>query len=801
MAGRRNTIYASHSTMRSSQASSRFVSKRSVAFDSKVEKPSLTKKPSVQVFDNNNIDVTPRSLLGSDANSLSKSSSKSVINFNDSASVAAPSDLLNQSMFGGSTFQTSYAAGFSKSIMSSMISSKASLDSVTDEISEPIQPQTFALQEDIDQEHSDTREILSDGDLEKVINITLVETETICLLDIPDVSVSINSENINTIHQRNKDYEQLCANRHGNDRYLERGMQTFDNASKTKDMQTTPVETIDQACMATNWDLYDTYNKSEEIAECEDGDEDIMLYATDTTKKVGSSKSTSTNVTTSILSQTATGNLSSSVMSESSIFSTSSVAVEESEEGSVTAAVDVTAVQMEKLMKLDSFNDNLFIMERTVVQNQYHSRQAAYRGLSDLKLFYAVDNLLTVEEETQPIGPNISRLWSYECSYTRGMSATCMVWNKDNHDLLAIGYSKNGFAENGKGLVCVWSINNPEYPERMYVPSCAVTAVDFSISRPYLLSVGLFNGTIAIYNIHNSIDKPVLDSIDSIGKHSAPIWQLKWVEREKGTVEDRGEVLVSASGDGRVTQWSISKGFEFADLMKLKRTALQSTAKKTGGKKNDAFISRFTSGMCFDFHPNDGNIYLAGTEDGHIHRCSCSYNEQFLETYTGHKESVYRTVWSPFNTNIFLTCSADWSIRLWHVDKIHPILTFQSATQAVIDIDWCPMSPVIFAAINEQQVEIWDLTSSILDPLIVHLPVTHVKLTSVKFALNSKSLIVGDSDGHATIYQLKEMDLDENETNTESLLRVIESNLPEMSTKVPYDDDNNGTSKSVFVDR
>lgn len=28
--------------------------------------------------------------------------------------------------------------------------------------------------------------------------------------------------------------------------------------------------------------------------------------------------------------------------------------------------------------------------------------------------------------------------------------------------------------------------------------------------------------------------------------------------------------------------------------------------------------------------------YLAGTEDGHIHRCSCSYNEQFLESYSGH---------------------------------------------------------------------------------------------------------------------------------------------------------------------
>jgi len=36
--------------------------------------------------------------------------------------------------------------------------------------------------------------------------------------------------------------------------------------------------------------------------------------------------------------------------------------------------------------------ENLFIMERLVVQNQYHFRQAAYRGLEDIicKLFYTI---------------------------------------------------------------------------------------------------------------------------------------------------------------------------------------------------------------------------------------------------------------------------------------------------------------------------------------------------------------------------------------------------------------------------
>ena len=99
---------------------------------------------------------------------------------------------------------------------------------------------------------------------------------------------------------------------------------------------------------------------------------------------------------------------------------------------------------------------------------------------------------------------NLDRLWSYECDSTRGLSVTCMVWNRSNPDLLAVGYSKNGCMENGPGLLCVWSVNNPEHPERMYTPTCAVTAVDFSNSRPYLLAAG---GTWSFFvgNLHDRL--------------------------------------------------------------------------------------------------------------------------------------------------------------------------------------------------------------------------------------------------------------------------------------------------------
>ena len=42
------------------------------------------------------------------------------------------------------------------------------------------------------------------------------------------------------------------------------------------------------------------------------------------------------------------------------------------------------------------------------------------------------------------------------------------------------------------------------------------------------------------------------------------------------------------------------------------------------------------AGLAFDFRCGDSATYVAGTEDGTIHKCSCSYNEQYLETFYGH---------------------------------------------------------------------------------------------------------------------------------------------------------------------
>lgn len=64
------------------------------------------------------------------------------------------------------------------------------------------------------------------------------------------------------------------------------------------------------------------------------------------------------------------------------------------------------------------------------------------------------------------------------------------------------------------GMACCWSIKNPEYPERVFKTSSGITALDFSLQNPNLLAVGMYNGTIAVYNVRFSSQLAVCQTLN-----------------------------------------------------------------------------------------------------------------------------------------------------------------------------------------------------------------------------------------------------------------------------------------------
>ncbi|EOD25634.1 hypothetical protein EMIHUDRAFT_115368 [Emiliania huxleyi CCMP1516] len=219
------------------------------------------------------------------------------------------------------------------------------------------------------------------------------------------------------------------------------------------------------------------------------------------------------------------------------------------------------------------------------------------------------------------------------------------------------------------------------------------------------------------------------------GKHTDPVWGLRWVAEGKGL----GEALVSISTDGRVTQWNVQKGLEHTDLMVLRRVARQGEAVR-------GTISRRAAGLCLDFHAADNLLYVAGTEDGHV-----------LAHYFGHSGPVYRVRWSPFGAGAFLSCSADWTIKLWDAEKAAALFTFQArdpSAEPVSDVAWSPSSATIFAsATGDGRLDIWDLAQSTISPIHTD-QLDGTRLSCVSFAPSSPVLVAGGDNGVVGVYAL-----------------------------------------------
>ncbi|NWI60752.1 WDR78 protein, partial [Calyptomena viridis] len=597
------------------------------------------------------------------------------------------------------------------------------------------------------------KEALTEAELDQRVDIYLLETETLWMLDMPSALMSEEAEDADRVLQRNKTYVDLCKSKEGSNRFVERMVQTLDGAAKNKEVQCETITLEDKGMMVTPWDLD---NPLDAQTEPPSGAEGSRATTGDSSKGATSAE-------------------------HEQSFTTSSLMIPES-------AVPARSHKEEKcpsevVLTSEKLQQDLVVMERILTENIFQPKLAAYQQIPVL-----IDTAAAMEEaeeeehakEKREEGqkgkefivsdvpkppeaagaPRLELLWSYTCDLTRGHRVSSIAWNKVNPDLLAIGYGEFDSKDQKKGLACCWSLKNLMWPERVFHCEHGVTAVGFSRTIPYLLAVGMSNGSVTIYDVRSRNDVAFLDSSASLNKHTGPVWQLRWVEHRGATGGDKKEKLMCISADGRVTEWLLQQRLDCIDLMTLKRTEREKK-KLPGdkGKKSEALISQQAAGMCFDFHPEDPDIYLAGTDEGHILQCSCSSKEQVLRTYRGHKGPVYKVAWNPSSTDMFLSCSADWSTKLWHQESQTPLLTFTSVTAFVHDIVWSPKSAFIFTAVKESRVEIWDLSVSIFNPVMSHTANPEANLTSILHARNNNCLLVGDSQGGVGVWELLDLDV------------------------------------------
>jgi len=154
-----------------------------------------------------------------------------------------------------------------------------------------------------------------------------------------------------------------------------------------------------------------------------------------------------------------------------------------------------------------------------------------------------------------------------------------------------------------------------------------------------------------------------------------------------------------------------------------------------------------------------------------------SYNEQTLDNFYGHTAPVYKIRCSPFATDVFLSCSADWTAALWNQKTTKPILTFQSGHDYVMDVRWCPTNACVFATVSRDgRVEIWNLEESSLDPVIRHKFTEKSKLLScVLFAPDSPVILSGGTDGRIDVFRVEGLELAGSWTSHQQSQRLFDA--------------------------
>lgn len=67
---------------------------------------------------------------------------------------------------------------------------------------------------------------------------------------------------------------------------------------------------------------------------------------------------------------------------------------------------------------------------------------------------------------------------------------------------------------------------------------------------------------------------------------------------------------------------------------------------------------------------------------------------------TGHDMTVYAVKWNNIHQRIFLSASADWTLKLWEGDNPRPVMSFD-LNNPVGDAAWSPHSATVFAAVTD----------------------------------------------------------------------------------------------------
>ncbi|KAM4640517.1 dynein axonemal intermediate chain 1-like [Amazona ochrocephala] len=337
-------------------------------------------------------------------------------------------------------------------------------------------------------------------------------------------------------------------------------------------------------------------------------------------------------------------------------------------------------------------------------------------------------------------------LWTFQYDKTKRLAVTAISWSPKYKDLFAVGYGSYDFMKQSQGMLLLYTLKNPSFPEYIFSSESGVMCLDFHNDYSYLIAVGFYDGNVAIYNL-KATSQPSYKSCAKSGKHTEPVWQVKW---QKNDI-DNNLNFFSVSSDGRIVSWTLLQNeLVHTDVIKL------SVEGTTAQRPEELQLKILGCGTSFDFHKKIDYLFLVGTEEGKIYKCSKRHSSQFLDVFEAHHMTVDSVSWNPYHSKVFISCSSDWTVKIWDHTIKTPMFVYD-LNSGVGDVAWAPYSSTVFAAVTTDcKAHVFDLSINKYEALCTQVVVTKKKnkITHVEFNPVHPVIVVGDQRGHVICLKL-----------------------------------------------
>ncbi|VEN52191.1 unnamed protein product, partial [Callosobruchus maculatus] len=153
------------------------------------------------------------------------------------------------------------------------------------------------------------------------------------------------------------------------------------------------------------------------------------------------------------------------------------------------------------------------VLERMINQNTFNDIAKDYRYWDDPSDEY--------RDEEGTLLP----LWKFTYDKTKKHTVTDIEWNPFYYDLFAVCF---GFLEYMKpletGAVCLFTLKNPSFPDYICMTDSGVMCADTHSKYPYMVVIGLYDGSVEVWNVHATCSKPAYRSNSVLNKHRGIVW-------------------------------------------------------------------------------------------------------------------------------------------------------------------------------------------------------------------------------------------------------------------------------------